>query len=86
MYAERTTPTSDGFNLRKNESSLQPHQNHQRSMVGGIGFVDDMRFDGFGATVEDGDVVDARCRFVCRVGGLVAREDGEMLFHRLEQL
>ena len=54
-------------------------------MVGCLGLVDDMRFYGFGAAVEYADVVDALCRLVGRVGGLIASKDGEMLCHHLEQ-
>ena len=53
-------------------------------MVGSLGLVDDMRSDGLGATVKVGDIVDARCRLVGRVGGIVARKDGKMLRHRLQ--
>ena len=42
-------------------------------MVGCLGLVDDMRFDGFGAAVEDGDVVEALRRRVGGVGRLLAR-------------
>ena len=48
-------------------------------MVGGLWLVDDMRFYGFGAAVEYADVVDALCRLVGRVGGLIARKDGEIM-------
>ena len=54
-------------------------------MVGCLGLVDDMRFDCFSTAVEYTDVVDAFCGLVGRVGGLIARKDGEMLCHHLEQ-
>lgn len=68
----------------QDNNSPQPHSNHQRPMVGGLGLIDDMRVDGFGAAVEYGDIVDAHRRLIGRVGGLFAREDGEILRHQLE--